>query len=94
MVHEIEAAHGAVQKSLLSAVSRIANRLSFKYSDEFFHGMLSYRVRAEGPHEKGGNNLAGFIHDACCSAEDFSIAKNESSASQSFLIHALGKFGK
>ncbi len=43
--------------------SRNTSRLSFKPTDEFFHAMLSYRVRTEGPVDKGGNDLARLIYE-------------------------------
>ncbi len=80
--------------SLFSAESRSANRMSFKSSEEFFHCMLSYRVRSEGPPDKGGNNLARLIYDTCCSADEINSAKNPTSGSHDLLLHALGNFGK
>ena len=74
-----------------SVASRGSNRLSFKSSEEFFHCMLSYRVRSEGPSDKGGNNLARLIYDACCTADDANGANN---ATHDLLLHALGNFGK
>jgi hypothetical protein len=93
-----KAVHNVVHESSKNPFIRIAKQLSFKSSDEFFHGMLSYRVRAEGPSDKGGNNLALLIHEACCSDADISTKRDESSSksssSQSLLRHALGNFGK
>ena len=79
----------------LTVTSRSSNRLSFKITDEFFHCMLSYRVRTEGPEEKGGNNLARLIYDACCSSGDI-IEKSGSRGSESLqhYYQALGNFGK
>jgi len=81
-------------------VSRSATprtRISFKTSDEFFHGMLSYRVRTEGPSDKGGNNLARLIYEACCSeAVDSKHKKNEMKGLESLqhFSQVLGRFGK
>lgn len=76
--------------------SRSATHLSFKHTDEFFHGMLSYRVRSEGPSEKGGNNLARLIYDACSNAEDMHKGKSEPPSAESLqhFSQALEKFGK
>jgi hypothetical protein len=71
--------------------SRVSNRMSFKSSEEFFHCMLSYRVRSEGPSDKGGNNLARMIHDACCATN---VVNGENNATHDLLLHALGNFGK
>jgi hypothetical protein len=78
------------------SVSRSATHLSFKHTDEFFHGMLSYRVRSEGHAEKGGNNLARLIYDACSNAEDMPKGKSESPSAENLqhFSQALEKFGK
>ena len=75
-----------------------AAHLSFKSTDEFFHGMLSYRVRTEGPPDKGGNNLARLIYDACSKTVDIQREKeNKDSSNTESLRHfsqSLEKFGK
>ena len=81
----------ALETVSFSVASRGTNGMSFKSSEEFFHGMLSYRVRSEGPSDKGGNNLARLIYDTCCSVDDINDAKNPT---HDLLLHALGKFGK
>ena len=58
-------------------------RHSFKSSDEFFHGMLSYRVRSEGPKGAGGNNFAKLIYEACSQAVDIKKTSNETQGSES-----------
>jgi hypothetical protein len=77
-------------------VSRSATHLSFKHTDEFFHGMLSYRVRSEGPSDKGGNNLARLIYDACRNAGDLPREQSESPSAETLqhFSQALEKFGK
>jgi hypothetical protein len=75
-----------------------AAHLSFKSTDEFFHGMLSYRVRTEGPPDKGGNNLARLIYDACSDTVDIQREKeNKESSNTESVRHfsqSLEKFGK
>ena len=95
---------GSVLSRTVSAGSRAAgstakkhgDRLSFKTSDEFFHGMLSYRVRTEGPEDSGGNNLARLIYDACCNFRDTKNQKNEAPSSENLghFFQALQNFGK
>ena len=63
------------------AISSTSNRFSFKVSDEFFHGMISYRVRTEGQLENGGNNLARLIWSAC---SDLASASKEASHMRHF----------
>jgi hypothetical protein len=68
-------------------------RHSFKNSDEFFHGMLSYRVRSEGPFDAGGNNLARLIHVACCKFSESQKGDAHSDKIRYF-SEALQNFGK
>jgi hypothetical protein len=77
-------------------LTRSATHLSFKRTDEFFHGMLSYRVRSEGPSEKGGNNLARLIYDACSDAGGMPKEKSESPSAERLqhFSQALETFGK
>jgi hypothetical protein len=70
-----------------------ASGLSFKFYDEFFHGMLSYRVRTEGPSDAGGNNLARLIHDACCKVSESQKGDAQLDKIQHF-SEALQTFGK
>jgi hypothetical protein len=95
MVAPLNAAAEPLSGSLQGVTSRIATHLSFKRTDEFFHGMLSYRVRTEGPSDKGGNNLARLIYDAC-NAGVMKSEKSESQGSESLrhFSQALDTFGK
>jgi hypothetical protein len=79
-----------------STAKKSGQRLSFKTSDEFFHGMLSYRVRTEGPKDSGGNNLARLIYEACCNFRDTKNEKSETPSSENLrhFFQALQNFGK
>jgi hypothetical protein len=83
-------------ESLRQFASRSPSLLSFKNADEFFHGMLSYRVRTEGPVDKGGNNLARLIYNACCKSCDVSIEKTAMHTSESLhhFYKSLESFGR
>jgi hypothetical protein len=66
-------------------------RFAFKCDDEFFHCMISYRVRAEGPQQSGGNHLARLIWDAC--SEEFSSTSKDAARLRHF-CESLEKCGK
>jgi hypothetical protein len=99
--NRLAASHGAAAShprgsTVIGIASRSGKRLSFQSSDEFFHGMISYRVRAEGPAEKGGNNLARLIYEACCGSAGTKIENNEVDGFESLkqFSEALRLFGK
>jgi hypothetical protein len=67
-------------------------QLAFRAGDEFFHGMISYRVNSEGPN---GNNLASLLWHSCCQFKQPSSSPNskaDESIQQSF--DAVNHFGK
>jgi hypothetical protein len=84
--------HSPSDKNREKSPSSHEDRLSFGCKDEFFHSMLSYRVRTEGPVDKEGNNLARLIYDACCPKEKEKA--EQSSANLKQFSEALGLYGK
>jgi RNase P subunit RPR2 len=66
-------------------------QLSFGAGDEFFHGMLSYRVNSEGPN---GNNLALLLWDSCCQRGISSRQNSKAEEAIQRSIDAVNQFGK
>jgi hypothetical protein len=66
-------------------------QLSFGAGDEFFHGMLSYRVNAEGPN---GNNLAKVLWDSCCQRGVSARQNSNDDEAIQRSIDAVNQFGK
>jgi len=66
-------------------------QLSFGAGDEFFHGMLSYRVNSEGPN---GNNLALLLWDSCCQSGISSRQNSKADEAIQQSIDAVNQFGK
>jgi hypothetical protein len=65
-------------------------QLSFGAGDEFFHGMLSYRVNSEGPN---GNNLALLLWDSCCQSGISSRQNSKADEAIQRSIDAVNQFG-
>ena len=66
-------------------------QLSFGAGDEFFHGMLSYRVNSEGTN---GNNLASLLWDSCCQHDMSSRQNSKADEAIQRSIDAVNQFGK
>jgi hypothetical protein len=66
-------------------------QLSFGGGDEFFHGMLSYRVNSEGPN---GNNLASLLWDSCCHRGISLLENPKADGEIQRSIDAVNQFGK
>jgi hypothetical protein len=66
-------------------------QLSFGACDEFFHGMLSYRVNSEGPN---GNNLASLLWDSCCHLGSSLLQNSKADGEIQRSIDVVNQFGK